>query len=185
MIRACGSFGREGPAGWGRGVGVARGERGAALIEFALVLPPLLLILAIVIDLGLAYNLQLNALRGVAAGSVYAFENGGGVTSGNAADLRGRIAAVVQESAGSTRLTVTVLINNVAGSGAADAYYCTSGYPIQWTSTGASQATCADQTRSAKFVTIRTSATPNAVVPVASFGATLFPVNEAITVRLK
>lgn len=164
---------------------LAADRRGVALIEFALVLPPLLLLVALIVDIGFAYNARLNTLRGVSAGAMYAFENGGDVDAGSADAFRQTIATIVQQGAGATAPTVTVLVNNVAGPGAADGYYCSSGIPTQWRSTGMTRSACGDGTMSAKFVTIRTTGTPVAIIPVAAIGARLFPLTETVVVRAK
>lgn len=164
---------------------LAADRRGLAVIEFALILPPLVLLVALIVDIGLCYNARLNTLRGAAAGAMYAFENGGDVTAATADAFRGTISNIVQQGAGSTSPAVTVLVNNVAGPGAADQFYCTSGKPTQWRSTGAASMACGDDTMSAKFVTIRTARTPVAIIPVVAFGARIFPQTATIVVRTK
>ena len=164
---------------------LSRDSRGAALIVFALLLPPLLVLLALLIDLGFCFNARLNTLRGVTAGAMFAFQNGGAVTAGTATDLRNTIVSIVQDGAGSTAPTATVLINNAAGTQNADNFYCTAGYPVQWTSTGSTSGSCADGTTSAKFVTITTSGTAALPIPLASFAGQIFPMTETIVVRAK
>lgn len=93
--------------------------------------------------------------------------------------------SIVQDGAGSTAPTATVLINNAAGTQNADNFYCTSVYPVQWTSTGSTSASCADGTTSAKFVTITTSGTAALPIPLASFAGQIFPMTETIVVRAK
>jgi Flp pilus assembly protein TadG len=165
--------------------GLDRDERGLALLEFALLLPLLLLLLAIVIDLCFCYNARLNTLRGITAGALYAFEKGGTVTSANAEQLRTTIADIVRQGAGSTPPTVTVLVNNVAGASAADSFYCTSGSPTQWRASGPTSTACGDQTMSAKFITIRTAGTYQSRVPIISLGAQIFPLSDIIVVRAR
>jgi len=160
-------------------------RRGLALLEFALVLPLLLVLTAIVVDLGFCYNARLNTLRGVTAGALYAFENGGGVTVATAPQLRAAISAIVVDASGSRVPTVTVMVNNVAGSSAADDFYCTSGRPTTWRSVGPSPIPCSDGTMAAKFVTIRTTGTQPSLIPFAALGPRLFPLTETVVVRTR
>lgn len=166
-------------------IGRLADRRGLALLEFALVLPVLLVLIAIVIDLGFCYNARLNALRGITAGALYAFENGGSVTPATAPQLRTTVAAIVTQAAGNQPPEVTVMVNNVAGANAAGDYYCTSGKPTVWRSVGPTRVGCDDDTMAAKFVTIRATRTQTALIPFATLGAHLFPLTETIVVRTK
>lgn len=160
-------------------------RRAVALIEFALILPALLLLLAIVIDFGQAYHARIVMLRAVTAGALDAFERGGAVTSANATDFRASIETTVRQAAGDAPLTVTILVNNLAGSSNADTYYCTTGYPVLWAGTGTTSSGCPDHTMSAKFVTIQISAVSTPLFPFGSIGASMFPLSETVRVRTK
>lgn len=164
---------------------LAGDRRGLALLEFALVLPPLLLLVALIADLGFAYHSRLDTLRGVTAGAMYAFEHGGDVTAANAEAFRRTIADIVTQGAGTTAPTVTVMVNTVAGSSTADLFYCTSGTPTQYRSTGSTSAACGDNTMSAKFVTIRAQGQARVTIPFLSIGSRLFPTTDSIVVRAK
>ncbi len=160
-------------------------RRGVALIEFALLLPLLLVLTAIVVDLGFCYNARLNTLRGVTAGALYAFENGGTVTAATAPQLRTAIAGIVTDGAGSAMPTVAILINNDAGTATAGDYYCPAGQPVVWRSVGSASIACGDGTMAAKYVTIRTSGDYPSLIPFAGLGRRLFPLTETIVVRAK
>jgi len=160
-------------------------KRAVALIEFALALPPLLILLAIVIDLGRAYHARLVLLRALTAGALYAFEQGSTVTSATATDLRASITTIVQQSADDASLTVTIRLNGQAGSANADGYYCTTGYPVNWTTTGTKSVSCPDHTMSAKFVAIHVSGVFTPLFPFGSIAGSMFPLTETVLVRTK
>ncbi len=95
-------------------------EKGAALVEFAIVAMLLITLLLGIVEFGWYFS-QFNALRhGAREGSRYASVNGGVADTATAADIAGVVCqAVTADSAGMTQLVVTV--NNGGGAVGSDA----------------------------------------------------------------
>lgn len=135
---------------------IARRRAGSAAVEFAIVFPLVLLILAATVDLGFAYYQKSRVGSAISAAAYYAVRNGSTLSSANADLMRVTLESIVRSTLGmSTNITVSILINNSTNALDASSYYCVSGYPPTYTSTGLTPASCSSNLTSGKFVTIR------------------------------
>lgn len=150
-----------------------RAESGLSTVEFALVVPILLLVLAGVVDLGGALKTKFDLNSAVTAGANYALVNAANIKSSTSSQLAGQIAAIAKGSLSGGSGEVHVTINNgaavtfVAGettSGGdasnADKCYCParSGSNISFGTSVTCGTACASGGGTAgKFVTIRAS----------------------------
>jgi Flp pilus assembly protein TadG len=155
-----------------------RARRCVAALEFALIAPVLVMVLAGAVDLGLAVYTWTRLQGALAVGANFAMVNAAKVRSTNndAVTLASEIASLVSTGTGVPAADVTVVVNNgptatVTGgtpatggtASGADACYCPSGAPGSWTwgsaiTCASPPSTCAGSTnRSGKFVTITAS----------------------------
>jgi Flp pilus assembly protein TadG len=130
-----------------------RAEEGASAVEFALLVPIMLLILGVMLDFGFNLVMRFNVTQAVSASSNYAVVNGTSVSSSGGATLAqnlvtlvpATIDAVVTINDGPT-VTRTSGASSVSGTAAhADRCYCpsVSGGVVTWGSSVTCSSTCA------------------------------------------
>lgn len=164
---------------------LARHRAGAAAVEFAVVFPLMLLIFAATVDLGFAYYQKSRVGSAISAAAYYAVRNGSGLSSANADAMRVTLESIVRSTLGnSTDITVSVLINNSTNATAASNYYCVTGYPPTYSSTGTSPATCSANLTSGKFVTIRVTEQLQPLILSPGFLATVYGLDRSIVARV-
>lgn len=153
----------------GRGIGRRAGadRRAIAAVEFALIVPLILILIAGGADLGFVVWARSALSSAIAQGAYYAVLTGASVSSNN-------IVAMVEKSAGMSGVTATV---------AGPASYCTSGTPVGLTP-APNSGNCPDGTVPGSYVTI------SADVGAFSIGQSLVgfagsTVRESATVRLQ
>ncbi|WP_244571272.1 TadE/TadG family type IV pilus assembly protein [Mesorhizobium carmichaelinearum] len=112
-------------------------KTGVSAVEFALVSPVLLLILAGTVDIGGALKAKFELSSAVSAGSNYALLNGDKVNSSGGSTLAGNIATVVTSGLSGNGGSIQVVINN----GASLAYNATTSAATQ-TGTAANADLC-------------------------------------------
>ncbi len=148
-------------------------KKGASAVEFALVSPILLLILAGTVDIGGSLKAKFELSSAVSAGSNYALLNGDKVNSSGGGALAGNIATVVTSGLGGNGGNIRVVINNGAtiaynastsaatqtGTASnADLCYCPdSSGAVAWSAPVACSSVCSGGALSGKFVTISAS----------------------------
>jgi Flp pilus assembly protein TadG len=142
---------------------------GVSAVEFALLAPIFVAILAGTADFGIALRAKLNLNSAVSAGANYALLNADDVTPASAADLAANIAKILAADAGNG--TIAVNINNTAmlsvtesksqaaKGGDADSCYCPtgSGITMNWGSPVSCGAPCPDGSFAGKFVSLSVS----------------------------
>ncbi|HEY9250889.1 MAG TPA: TadE/TadG family type IV pilus assembly protein [Rariglobus sp.] len=87
-------------------------EKGTALVEFTLVLPILVLLLAMAIDFGAVLHTRFQLNAAVSAGANYALVHGGEATPSGASALARAIAALVADSQNTGWATALSVVNN-------------------------------------------------------------------------
>ena len=87
-------------------------EQGTALVEFTLVLPILVLLLAMAIDFGTVLHARFRLNAAVSAGANYALVHGNEATSSGASALARAIAVLVADSQGPGWAAASGLVNN-------------------------------------------------------------------------
>ena len=154
------------------------GRDAVAVVEFAAMAPIFLLFTALIVDIGYAYNTQLRVIAATGAAAQYAFANGKSVNASTLATFLANVRTAALAQSGLTPTpTITVKFNNAADASNLGNFYCLSGYPASWTSTGSSSAACADNTMSGKFVTIKVEGTSPVVL--SPFGLDSSPIATA------
>lgn len=142
-------------------------QAGVSAIEFAILSPLLLLILAAVIDLGTLVYTRMQIESAVSAATAYAFANADNVSQANAATLGngmtqmlvarlgGDISAVVEINNGSRHAYGSGQILRSGSASYADQCYClsTSGGALTW-SANSCGASCAGGGTAGRFVSI-------------------------------
>jgi Flp pilus assembly protein TadG len=121
-------------------------NRGIAAMEFGLLAPVFVIVLAGVVDLGGAYVSQSMLNSVVSSAANYALINASSVGSTNGATLASNVAAIMANSNGTAWADATVSVNDgpsvaiTSGTtsssgtaGNADSCYCPSGNPSSWT----------------------------------------------------
>jgi Flp pilus assembly protein TadG len=150
-----------------------RQKAGVSAVEFALVSPVLLIILAGTVDIGGSLKAKFELSSAVSAGSNYALLNGDKVNSSGGSALAGNIATVVTSGLSSNGGSIQVVINNGAtlaynattstatqsGTAAnADLCYCPgSSGAVAWSTPVACGSICSAGSIAGKFVTITAS----------------------------
>ena len=144
-----------------------------AAVEFALMAPVLLLLLAAVVDMGNLLFLRLQLESAVAAACSYAITSAGNVSSTNGAALATNLSQILVANVGSPITAGSVIVNDgpsvtitngvsVAGGVAskADLLYCPTGTasPWSWGAAVSANTTCPLGGVSGKFVTVSVSA---------------------------
>jgi Flp pilus assembly protein TadG len=171
-----------------------RDRSGVSAVEFALISPVFLLILAGTVDIGGSLKAKFELSTAVSAGSNYALLNGDKVNSSGGSALAGNIMAVVASGLSGNGGGVQVVINNGAavaydantstatqsGTAAnADLCYCTgSSGAVAWSTPVACGSVCGTGTIAGKFVTITAS---KPYTPI--FGGLGIVQNGSITVQ--
>jgi Flp pilus assembly protein TadG len=147
----------------------SRHDDGIAALEFALVTPVFVLILAGVVDLGGVVSAKFRLDTAVAAASNYVLVNNGQVSSTQGAGLASNLALIIATGDTSNTASGTVVVNDgptttvASGSptpsgtaGNADLCYCPTGTPsdLTWGSSVACGSTCTNGLLAGKFVLI-------------------------------
>ncbi|UDL91347.1 pilus assembly protein [Mesorhizobium sp. PAMC28654] len=147
---------------------------GVSAVEFALVSPILLLILAGTVDIGGSLKAKFELSTAVSAGSNYALLNGANVSSAGGSALANNIVAVTASGLSGNGGNVQVVINNGASTSLnastsvttqsgtasnADLCYCptSSGGALTWGSSVTCGSICSGGGMAGKFVTISAS----------------------------
>lgn len=151
-----------------------RETSGVSAVEFALVTPVLLLILAGIVDIGGSLKAKFELSSAVSAGSNYALLNGASISAAGGSGLANNIAAVVTSGLDSNRGTIQVVVNNgptvsvnattststqFGNASNADSCYCPTGSAnsLIWGSIMICGSTCPAGGMAGKFVTIAAS----------------------------
>lgn len=157
---------------------------GIAAVEFALIAPIFVLILAGTIDLGIQIYLEAKIGAAVAAGAEYAAVNASSVNSANGASLASAIANVAANANGSGWENSSVVVNNgpsatvtggtlsAGGTAAnADSCYCPTGSPPNWSwgTAVACGSACTGGGIAGKFVTVTASRSVTPLFPAFNF----------------
>ena len=152
-----------------KGLLTGRHDDGIAALEFALLTPIFMIILAGVVDLGGVVSTRFRLDTAVAAGSNYVLVNATKVSSTTGATLATSLASIVTTSETSTTANGTVVINNgptvtvsagvstSSGTAAnADLCYCPTGSPtsLTWGSSVTCGSACTGGGLAGKFVLI-------------------------------
>jgi Flp pilus assembly protein TadG len=145
---------------------------GAAAIEFGLVAPFFILIMAGAVDFGGAIYAKFCVESAVSASANYALVNAGAASSTSGSSLAGNLAALLAGNSSSSTTAGKVTVNNgpaavlnngtIAKSGtasAADSCYCPtgSGSTLAWGSPVACGSGCGDGSFAGKFIEISAS----------------------------
>jgi Flp pilus assembly protein TadG len=151
-----------------------RSKKGAAAVEFALIVPILALILAGASDFGGALYAKFALDDAVSAAANYAVINAASVSSTSGASLATNLATIIGSAHSTNYATGTVVVNNgptatitagvVTSSGTAanaDLCYCPTkaGSVVTWGSSVTCSSTCSGGGIAGKFVTIVTNRT--------------------------
>lgn len=151
---------------------LTRDEDGVSSVEFALIGPVLLLILAGVVDFGGALKAKFDLNSSLAAASNFAMMNGDSVTSDGGADLASKIAAIARGGLSGGAGSVEVNVNDgpkltyadgttatSTTAGRADRCYCPtrSGETITFGTAATCGSACGSGAHAGKFVVIRAS----------------------------
>ncbi len=143
------------------------GRRAIAAVEFALVVPVVLVMIAGGADLGFLIRARSAVSSAVAQGAYYAVVTGTSVTAS-------QVATMVEQASAISGVTATV---------AGPTSYCTSGTPLALSAVPNS-GTCADGTKPGSYVTISATGTAFSIgASVIGFAGSR--VHEAATVRLQ
>ena len=160
-------------------------QSGIAAIEFAFLVPVLLVLLMGGVDMGQMLYAYYRLDQAVAAGAQYAQLNASKVSSANGAALASSIANVVANANGTSWANDTIVVNNgpsvtitngTASNGGtaanADNCYCPSGSPPSWT--WGSSVTCSSSCSGGsgiggKYVTITSSVAYHPILKIYSF----------------
>lgn len=164
---------------------VAGADSGIAAVEFAILVPVMLILLMGATDLGQMLFGYYKLDQAVAAGAEYAALNATKVNSTNGPALATSIATVVESANGSAWANDTIVVNNgptvtMTGGAAvssgtatnADSYYCLTGSPGSWSwgTAYATQASCAAGGGTAgKFVTVTATYAYHPVLKIYTF----------------
>lgn len=168
--------------GWVRQLG----NRGTAALEFGLLAPVLIVVLAGVVDLGNAMLTRIRLESAIAAGATYALlpANIALVNSTSGAVLAANIATIVTNTNQGRAPDATVVVNNgpsvtVTGgtqtpggtASYANLFYCPTGSPPSWTWGNAvsAGATCSSGGSAGQFLTITASYSYTPLFPLYSF----------------
>ena len=144
-----------------------RDRRAVAGLEFAMVLPVLLILFGGIVDFGQALYCRNALANTIAAGAQYAVMNAGTATSTN-------IKSMVQSVSGLNGISVTV--TDPSG-------YCITGYPPTMVSATAGS-TCADGSTAGTYAIINASYTYSGLM-VSYNIPSLFSMSDSATVRLQ
>lgn len=160
-------------------------QSGIAAIEFAFLVPVLLVLLMGAVDMGQMLYAYYRLDQAVAAGAQYALLNSSKVSSTNGAALASSIANVVANANGTSWANDTIVVNNgpsvtmsngTASNGGtasnADNCYCPSGSPPSWT--WGSSVTCSSSCSGGsgiggKYVTITSTVAYHPILKIYSF----------------
>ncbi|MCD2174557.1 TadE/TadG family type IV pilus assembly protein [Rhizobium sp. C4] len=164
---------------------LARHRAGSAAVEFAIVFPLMLVILAATVDLGFAYYQKSRVGSAISAAAYYAVRNGNTLTSANADLMRVTLESIIRSTLGmSTNITVSILINNSTNALDASSYFCVTGYPPTYSSTGLTPASCSANLTSGKFVTIRVTEQLQPLILSPGFLSGVYGLNRTVVARV-
>ncbi|HZG27757.1 MAG TPA: TadE/TadG family type IV pilus assembly protein [Ensifer sp.] len=164
---------------------LARRRSGSAAVEFAVVFPLMLLILAATVDLGFAYYQKSRVGSAISAAAYYAVRNGNSLSSANADLMRTTLESIVRSTLGmSTNITVSILINNSTNAADASNYFCVTGYPPTYSSTGMTKTSCSGNVTSAKFVTIHVTEQLQPLILSSGFLAAIYDLDRSVVARV-
>lgn len=154
-------------------------------MEFALLTPLLLVLMMATIGFGYAFFLKLRIVNATSAAAIYAFNNASALNAGTLATFLTNVRSVAIEVAGLTpEPTVSVLFNNAPDASLLSNYYCVSGQPATWTSTGTVVRACGGNVVSGKFVTITVLASTASLFKLGSVLPATFVTPDLAVVRL-
>ncbi len=144
-------------------------RRGASAVEFALLAPIFLLLLAAAVDFGGVLYIKFGLENAVSAAANYALQNASSVNATSGSSLATSLAAIVQSERAANWANGSIVVNNgptaaisggkVTSSGTAanaNSCYCPtgSGASVTWGATASCGSTCAAGGLAGKFVTI-------------------------------
>jgi Flp pilus assembly protein TadG len=172
--------------------GSARRNRnaGVAAIEFALLMPVLVMLFLGVADFSMAYHDQLQMSSALSAGAEYAFTQGQ-TESGSTldTDVQTFVNSIISTNLKNATATVTVYYNGASADGVSTNCYCVNGSPPTYTSQGTTcGSSCSDASGSTggKYVSINGSLTYTPMFSINTvFFAGINPIKQTITVRLQ
>jgi len=159
-------------------------DSGIAAVEFAILVPVMLILLMGGTDLGQMLYAYYRLDQAVAAGAEYAALNATSVNSTSGAALASSIATVVESANGTAWANDTIVVNNgptvtmtggAAGSSGtasnADSYYCLTGSPGSWSwgTAHSTQVSCGATGTAGKFVTVTATYSYHPVLKIYSF----------------
>ncbi|TPJ17221.1 TadE/TadG family type IV pilus assembly protein [Mesorhizobium sp. B2-7-2] len=142
-----------------------RETSGASAVEFALISPVLILILAGLVDIGASLKAKFDLSSAISAGSNYALLGADKVNSAGGGTLAGNILAVVANGLGNAGGSVQVVVNN----GATVNYNTSNGTATQ-TGTVSNADLCYCPTGSAASVTWGSAVTCGSTCPAGGIG---------------
>ncbi|TPI47349.1 pilus assembly protein [Mesorhizobium sp. B2-9-1] len=142
-----------------------RETSGASAVEFALISPVLILILAGLVDIGASLKAKFDLSSAISAGSNYALLGADKVNSAGGGTLAGNILAVVANGLGSAGGSVQVVVNN-----GATVNYDTSNGTATQTGTVSNADLCYCPTGSAASVTWGSAVTCGSTCPAGGIG---------------
>lgn len=93
---------------------------GVSTVEFAMLAPVILMILAGIVDLGGALRVKFQLSSAATSGSYYALLNADKVSATGGSDLAGKIAAIAASSISGTAKSISVVVNNGSSSTVSD-----------------------------------------------------------------
>jgi Flp pilus assembly protein TadG len=162
-------------------------KAGVAAVEFAIILPLMLVVFSGLVNLGFAIQAKIQINTALSAAGYYAFEKGQSVTSSDAADLADRIKSLVgAQLTGRGTFSTTVLYNGSTDTSAMDDYYCTSSSaPATFTKAGSTPSACSQTITSGKYLTIKVTGQITAPAPFASVLGPILSVAETTHVRVR
>ncbi|WP_246688574.1 MULTISPECIES: TadE/TadG family type IV pilus assembly protein [unclassified Mesorhizobium] len=142
-----------------------RETSGASAVEFALISPVLILILAGLVDIGGSLKAKFDLSSAISAGSNYALLGADKVNSAGGSTLASNILAVVANGLGSAGGSVQIVVNN----GTTTSYNSSTGAATQ-TGTAANADLCYCPTGSAASVTWGSAVTCGSICPAGNLG---------------
>jgi len=158
-----------------------RSRSGVAAIEFAIIAPLYILLMAGMLNLGGAIYVKMTVDSAITSASTYALAKGDSITAAGAATLADQIAGMLATELGLTDSTISVDVNNGAvlsisggvkrtnGTAAnADLCYCpaANGAVVVWGSAVACASQCPSGGFAGKFVTVAASRPFTPMFPV-------------------
>jgi len=156
-------------------------RRGVAAVEFAIIAPLYILLMAGMVNLGTAIYVKMTVDSAITSASTYALSKGDSITAAGAATIADQIASMLATELGFAEATISVAVNKGATlsiSGGvkktsgnatdADLCYCPSrsGGQIEWGSPATCASPCPDGGFAGKFVAVTASRPFSPIFPV-------------------